>query len=143
MQLTLNLNFAPAPSRKCIQHTTWLDAGWACAPLGFTKKVEISQALSDALQHGDEDDPDQQLYDALWLAHHRLVIEQRPSLSFTFDYLLDDKVQGRHVERSLRLHVEERDYLILLGLRQDFPLGFEAPWGHETKFSNHSPNTKE
>jgi len=143
MQLPLNLTFTPAPSRKCIQHTTWLDAGWAVACLGFTKKVEISQALSDALDHGDEDEHDQQLYDALWLAHHYLAIDQRPSLSFTFDFLHDDKVKGRYVEHKLRLHVEEREDLILLGLQQDFPLGFEALWGHETNFSNHSPNTKE
>ena len=121
MQLTLNLTFAPAPSRKRLQASTWLDAGWATAPLGFTKKVEISQSLSDALQHGDEDDHDQQLYDALWLAHHHLVLDQRPSLSFTFDFLHDDKVKGRYVERSQRLHVEEGDHLILLGLLQDFP----------------------
>jgi hypothetical protein len=121
MQLTLNLTFAPAPSHKRIQHTTWLDAGWATACIGFTKKVEISQALNDALDHGDEDDHDQQLYDALWLAHHHLTLAQRPSLSFTFEYLHDDKVKGRYVERSLRLHVEERNDLILLGLLQDFP----------------------
>lgn len=121
MQLTLNLDFTPAPSRKLIQHTTWLSAGWASACLGFTKKVEISQSLSDALQHGDEDDHDQQLYDALWLAHHHLVIDQRPSLSFTFDYLHDDKLRGHYVERSLRLHVEEKEQFILLGLLQDFP----------------------
>ena len=121
MQLTLNLTFTSAPPRILIRPSIWLDAGWATAPLGFTKKVEISQALSDALDHGDEDDHDQQLYDALWLAHHRLVIDQRPSLSFTFDYLHDDNLKGRHVEHSLRLHVEEREQLILLGLRQDFP----------------------
>ena len=121
MQLTLNLTFAPAPSHKRLQASTWLDAGWAVAPLGFTKKLEISQALSDALQHGDEDDPDQQLYDALWLAHHHLVIDQRPAFSFTFNYLIDDKLQGLHIERSLRLHVEEKEQLILLGLLQDFP----------------------
>lgn len=121
MQLTLNLTFAPAPPRNLIRPTTWLDAGWATAPLGFTKKVEISQSLSDALQHGDEDFHDQQLYDALWLAHHHLALDQRPALSFTFDYLHDDKVKGRYVEHHLRLHVEERDHLILLGLLQDFP----------------------
>lgn len=121
MQLTLNLTFAPAPRRKCLHISTWLDAGWATAPLGFTKNVEISQALSDALDHGDEDEHDQQLYDALWLTHHHLVLDQRPSLSFTFEYLHDDKVKGCYVERSLRLHVEERDQLILLGLLQDFP----------------------
>ena len=127
MQLTLNLNFATAPPRNLIRPSTWLDAGWATAPLGFTKKVEISQSLSDALQHGDEDDHDQQLYDALWLAHHHLVIDQRPSLSFTFDYLHDDKLRGCHIERSLRLHVEESDHLILLGLRQDFPTQSQQP----------------
>ena len=121
MQLTFNLDFTPAPPRNLIRPTPWLDAGWATAPLGFTKKVEISQSLSDALQHGDEDDHDQQLYDALWLAHHHLVTDQRPSLSFTFDYLHDDKLRGRHIERSLRLHVEEKEQIILLGLLQDFP----------------------
>ena len=127
MQLTLNLTFAPAPPRNLIRPTTWLDAGWATAPLGFTKKVEISQSLSDALQHGDEDVHDQQLYDALWLAHHHLALAQHPALSFTFDYLHDDKVKGRYVEHHLRLHVEERDHLILLGLLQDFPTQSQQP----------------
>ena len=121
MQLTLNLTFAPAPPRNLIRPTIWLDAGWATACIGFTKNVEISQALSDALDHGDEDDHDQQLYDALWLAHHHLVLNQRPAFSFTFGYLIDDKLHGRHVEHSLRLHVEEKEQLILLGLLQDFP----------------------
>ncbi len=127
MQLTLNLTITSAPPRNLIRPTTWLDAGWATAPLGFTKKVEISQSLSDALQHGDEDVHDQQLYDALWLAHHHLALAQRPSLSFTFDYLHDDKVKGRYVEHHLRLHVEERDHLILLGLLQDFPTQSQQP----------------
>lgn len=127
MQLTLNLEFIPATPRNLIRPIIWLDAGWASAPLGFTKKVEISQALSDALQHGDEDEHDQQLYDALWLAHHHLVIDQRPSLSFTFDYLHNDKLRGRYLERSLRLHVEEREDLILLGLLQDFPIPSNQP----------------
>ena len=51
MQLTLNLTFTPPPSEKMfLKNTTWLDAGWATACLGFTKKVEISQTLSDCLQ---------------------------------------------------------------------------------------------
>ena len=124
MQLTLNLTFVPAPSIKTIfKNTTWLNAGWASACLGFTKKVEISQSLNDALMpiHADdEDDHDQQLYDALWMAHHYLVLDQRPSFSFTFDFLHDDKFNGHFVEHSLRLHVEEKEQLILLGLLQDF-----------------------
>jgi hypothetical protein len=123
-QLTLNLTFTPALSAKTVfRNTTWLDAGWATPCLGFTKKVEISQSLSDALMPihaNDEDDHDQQLYDALWLAHHHLVLDQHPSFSFTFDFLRDDKISGRFIETSLRLHVEEKEQLILLGLIQDF-----------------------
>ena len=124
MQLTLNLIFAPAPPVKTIfKNNTWLNAGWATACIGFTKKVEISQSLSDALKphHADdEDDHDQQLYDALWMAHHYLVLDQRPSFSFTFDFLRDDKYSGRLIEISLRLHVEDKERVVLLGLLQDF-----------------------
>ncbi|MBV6390955.1 MAG: hypothetical protein KPEEDBHJ_00159 [Anaerolineales bacterium] len=127
MQLTFNLDFIPATPRNLIRPIIWLDAGWASAPLGFTKKVEISRSLNDALNHGDEDECDQHLYDALWLAHHHLVLDQRPALSFTFDFLIDDKLHARHVEHSLRLHVEERDHLILLGLLQDFPTQSNQP----------------
>jgi hypothetical protein len=127
MQLTLNLTITSAPPRTLIRPSIWLSAGWATTCIGFTKKVEISQSLSDALDRGDEDDHDQQLYDALWLARHHLALAQRPCLSFTFDYLHDDKVKGRYVEHHLRLHVEERDQLILLGLRQDFPTPSNQP----------------
>ena len=119
MQLTLNLTFTPAPPiQRIFQNSTWLNAGWASTCLGFNKKVEISQPLSDVL--GNEDDHDQQLYDALWLAHHYLVLDQRPSFSFTFDFIRDDKISGRFIETSLRLHVEEKEQVILLGLLQDF-----------------------
>ena len=123
-QLTLKLIFTPIPPVKSIfKNTTWLDAGWATACLGFTKKVEISQSLSDALMPlhaNDEDELDQQLYDALWMAHHYLVLDQRPSISFTFDFLRDDKISGRLIKTSLRLHVEEKEQLVLLGLIEDF-----------------------
>jgi hypothetical protein len=124
MQLTLNLIFAPAPPvMTFFKNTTWLNAGWATACIGFIKKVEISQSLSDALKHhhaDDEADHDQQLYDALWMAHHYLVLDQRSSFSFTFDFLQDDKYNGRLTETSLRLHVEDKEQVVMLGLLQDF-----------------------
>lgn len=124
MQLTLNLTFIPThPAKSIFKNTTWLDAGWAAGCLGFTKKVEISQSLSDALKPchvEDDDEHDQQLYDALWLAHHHLVLDQRPSFSFTFDFLRDDQNVGALTETSLRLHVEEKEQMILLGLLRDF-----------------------
>jgi hypothetical protein len=123
MQLTLNLSFTPAlRNKKVFNNITWLDAGWATACLGFTKKVEISQSLSDALaslQGGDEDDYDQHLYDALWLAHHHLALKGQPSFSFTFDFLRDDKHRGRMARHSLRLRVEEKEQVILLGLARE------------------------
>jgi hypothetical protein len=124
MQLTLNLTFTPVlPAKTIFKNTTWLDAGWAAGCLGFTKKVEVSQLLSDALmplQTEDEDDHDQRLYDALWLAHHHLVLDQRSFFSFTLDFLREDKTTGTMTETSLRLHVEEKEQLILLGLLRDF-----------------------
>jgi hypothetical protein len=124
MQLTLNLTFSPAMRVTCIfKNTIWLDAGWATTYLGFTKKVEISQALSDCLQPlqmEDADDADQHLYDALWLAHHHLALNQRSVFSFTFDFLRDDKTLGKFTETSLRLHLQEKEHVILLGLLQDF-----------------------
>jgi len=124
MQLTLNLTFTPVlPAKTIFKNATWLDAGWATTCLGFTKKVEVSQSLSDALmplQPEDEDDHDQRLYDALWLAHHHLVLDQRSSFSFTLDFLREDKTAGTMTETSLRLHVEEKEQSILLGLLRDF-----------------------
>jgi len=76
MQLTLDLTFTPVPPvNRIFKNTIWLDAGWATACLGFTKKVEISQTLSDCLQPYptvDDDDTDQHLYDALWSATSKL-----------------------------------------------------------------------
>lgn len=110
MQLNLNLTFRSAPPGNLIRPAIWQNAGWAAACLGFTKMVEISQSLRDALDPGDEDHHDQQLYDALWLARHHLALLQRPCFSFTFD-------RG---EAILRLHVEEKEQVILLGFLQDF-----------------------
>ncbi|MBI5955334.1 MAG: hypothetical protein HY865_27065 [Chloroflexi bacterium] len=121
MQLSLNLSFTPVfRNKKVFNTTTWLDAGWATPCLGLAKKVEISQSLSDALaslQGGDEHD--QHLYDALWLAHHHLALKGQPSFSFTFDFLCDDKHSGRMTSHSLRLRVEEREQVILLGLNRE------------------------
>ena len=123
MQLTFNLTITPPrPGKTFFKNTTWLDAGWATRCLGFTKKVEISQSMSDALKplQTQEDDHDQQLYDALWLAQHYYDLNQRQSFSFTFDFLREDKISGRMIETSLRLHLEEKDHVILLGFLRDF-----------------------
>ena len=125
MQMQLTLDFTPKPQRKPILvNTTWMDASDVARGIGFTIPVEVSIALSDALeplQTEDDEDYDQRLYDALWLAHHYHSLDpRRPSISFTFDFLREDKHTGKFIEASLRLRVEAQKQVVLLALIQDF-----------------------
>ena len=124
MQLTLNLAFSPAPPMKAfIQNNLWIDVSAEAQLIGFREKVEISQALSDTIQPiqtEDEDAYNQRLYDAIWLAHHYWCLDQRPSFSFTFDFLHEDLVTGKVNENSLRLYLEIREGIASLGLLNDF-----------------------
>ena len=45
---------------------------------------------------------------------------QRESISFTFDFLREDKHLGKFIEASLRLRVEVQKQVVLMGLSQDF-----------------------
>ena len=126
MQMQLTLDFTPRHSnlKAIIKNTTCMDVSDIARGIGFTIPVEVSIALSDALeplQTEDDDDYDQRLYDALWLAHHYLALDhQRPSISFTFDFLRENKHTGKFIEASLRLRVETQKQVVLLGLIQDF-----------------------
>ena len=126
MQMQLALDFTPRPSylKPNIKNTTWMNVSDVARGIGFTNPVEVSIALNDALmplQTEDDDDYDQRLYDALWLAHHYFSLDhQRESLSFTFDFLREDKPSGKFIEASLRLRVEAQRQVVLLGLTQDF-----------------------
>ena len=55
------------------------------------------------------------------VAVHKLGLAGHFTLSLHwYDFLRDDKISGRFIAASLRLHVEEKEQLILLGLIQDF-----------------------
>jgi len=131
MQLTMNLDiFSVQPGKKIIRSNLWIDVSPEARMIGFTRKVEVSQSLSDALQPiqtEDEDAYEQRLYDALWLAHHYLCLEERSSFSFTLDFLRDDLVAGRMTENSLRLHLEMCGSTVSLGLLEDFPNRLHSP----------------
>ena len=120
MQLTLSLEFAPAPPVKpTIQNNLWIDVSPEAHFIGFTQKVEISQSLNDALQPAqteDEDAYNQRLYDAIWLAHHYWRLDQRPSYFFMFGFLRE----GLTTEHNLHLHVEVHKGTARIGLLQDF-----------------------
>ena len=124
MQLTLDFTSRPPKQKLIIKNTTWMNVSDVARGIGFTIPVEVSIALSDALeplQTEDDEDYDQRLYDALWLAHHYFSLDhQRESLSFTFDFLREDKPSGKFIEASLRLRVEAQRQVVLLGLTQDF-----------------------
>ena len=122
--MTLDLTFiSQLKQAPIIKYQSWLDVSAIAKGVGFIAPVEISIALSDALaphQAVDDDDYDQRLYDALWLAHHYLSLDQRTSFTFTFDFLRNDKLNGKFVEANLRLMVQAQKNLTLIGLPQDF-----------------------
>ena len=125
MQLTLDFTSRPPKQKLIIKNTTWMNVSDVARGIGFTIPVEVSIALSDALeplQTEDDEDYDQRLYDALWLAHHYLSLDlrQRESITFTFDFLREDKHTGKFIEASLRLRVDVQKQVVLLGLMQDF-----------------------
>ena len=124
MQLTLDFTSRPPKQKLIIKNTTWMNVSDVARGIGFTIPVEVSIALSDTLmplQTEDDEDYDQRLYDALWLAHHYLSLDlQRLSISFTFDFLCKDKHAGKFIEASLRLRAETQKQVVLLGLMQDF-----------------------
>ena len=111
MQMQLALDFTPRPQQKqksIIKNPTWVDVTDIARGVGFSVPVEVSIALSDALaplQTEDDEDYDQRLYDALWLAHHYLSLDLRESFTFTFDFLRKDR------QASLRLRVEMQKQL--------------------------------
>ncbi len=126
MPMQLMLDFTPQPSfqpKPVVRNTRWVDVSDIAGGVGFKLPVEVSVALKDALaplQTEDDAEYDQRLYDALWLAHHYLSLDQRPSITFTFDFLREDHPGGKMAETTLRLRAEAQNQLVLLGLPQDF-----------------------
>ena len=88
----------------------------------FHQPVEIGLALQEALEPlstEEEDDYDQRLFDALWLAHFELALADHLDARFTFTFPRNEETQ------LLRLRCEVRNKSILLGLVQDLQ---EATW---------------
>lgn len=123
MQLTMSLDIFPVPKPKNgLQSKLWIDLTPEARMIGFTYKVEISQCLYDALQplqYEEEYDSEQRLYDAIWLAHHYLCLEQRTSISYIFDFQHNEPLAGKLIEQCLRLRLEIRAGTALIGLLND------------------------
>ena len=83
----------------------------------------ISLALSDALEASrleSDADYDQHLYDALWLAHFELSLNDGRPANFTFTFSRAHWKTGELSETGLRLRVEKGSQSIRLGLKTDF-----------------------
>lgn len=122
-QLTLDFTIRTPKQKSLIRNTTWVDVSDIARGVGFHAPVEVSMGLSDALEPlktHEVDEYDQHLYDALWLAHHHLSLDQRSACTFTFDFLREDLLGGKFIEARLRLRVEVQKRVVLLGLLQDF-----------------------
>ena len=126
MSNQLPLNFSdrsPPASESAIENPTWQDVSEIAAGVGFSEPVSISLALSDALEANHletDDDYDQRLYDALWLAHFELSLNDGRPANFTFTFPRKHWKTEELFDTSLRLRVERQFQGIRLGLKQDF-----------------------
>ena len=102
---------------------TWLDISDIARGVGFAETVHLSLALNDALEARNEmseSDYDQLLYDALWLAHLQLTLNQSQVATFNFVFPSNDWETEKKWDISLRLRVEAYKQVVLLGLLSDF-----------------------
>lgn len=124
MQLTLDFTSGPRLSRTpMVPSVTRLEVSEIARGVGFANKVEVSLALSDALepiQSEEDGDYDQRLYDALWLAHFQLFLDQSRSATFAFTFPRKHWKTEEITEASLRLRVETQLQSVLVGLLPDF-----------------------
>lgn len=126
MPMQLILDFTPKPQREqqpIIQNEAWLDVSDIARGVGFTATIQLSSALDDALrplQNEIDGDYDQRLYDCLWLAHFQLSLNQSQSATFNFTFPRKDSKTEKVSEISLRVRVEARKQIVLLGLLEEF-----------------------
>ncbi len=119
-QITVSL--AP-PIKARVNDPRWLDVGDIARGVGFTGKVAISAALSDALEPvaaEREDSYDQRVYDTLWQAHFQLVRDQLRSTTFNFSFQRADWKPSETTDIRLRLRVATWQEAVVIGLLDDF-----------------------
>jgi len=124
MQMTLNFTSGPQQEqRPIIQNETWLDVSDIAHGVGFTATVKVGISLNNALQPVQNEidgDYDQRLYDALWVAHFKLSLDQSQSATFNFTFPRKDRKTKEVSDVSLRVRVETQKEVVLLGLLQAF-----------------------
>ena len=126
MAMQLMLDSTPEPQREkqpIIRNGVWVDVSDIARGVGFTTSVQISILLKDALeplQNEVDGDYDQRLYDALWMAHFKLSLDQSQSATFNFTFPRKEAKTEKVSEIGLRLRVEAQKHVVWLGLMGDF-----------------------
>lgn len=104
------------------QQNAWLDVTDIARWVGFTTTVGISGALHDALtplRTEPDGEYDQRLYDCLWLAHLRLLLDREPCVNFTFAFPRRERNAGKTFEICLRARAEAQGQLVIISLPRD------------------------
>ena len=124
MQLTFDFTLKPQQEQKpIIENEAWLDVSDIARGVGCITAVQVSINLNEALQslqNEIDSDYDQRLYDALWLAHFKLSLDQSQSATFSFTFPRKDSKTEEASEVSLRVRAEAQKQIVLLGLLKDF-----------------------
>jgi hypothetical protein len=122
----LPLDFTPKAQQEpkpVIENASRLDVNDLAPGMGFTTTVRCSIALHDALQplqNEIDSDYDQRLCDLLWMAHFKLSLGQSQCATFHFTFARKDSKIKEVYEASLRVRVELRKQIVLLGFLEDF-----------------------
>ena len=122
-QLSMSLASASAKTRAQDNDARWLDVSDVALGTGFTTKVSISVSLSDTLDENEietDGDYDQRLWNALWLAHFKLSLDQTQSATFNFTFQRKHWRTEELMQVNLRLRVEIKGLTAFVGLLDDF-----------------------
>ena len=126
MSMQLTFDFFPRHQREqrpIIQNEAWLDASDIARGVGFTTTIQVGINLNEALQplqNEIDDDYDQRLYDALWMAHFRLSLENSKFGRFNFTFPRKGWKPAEVAEISLRVRAVRQKQVVRIGLWQDF-----------------------
>jgi hypothetical protein len=126
MSVQLTFGFTPRlqrDERLILQNEAWLDVSDIACGVGFTTTVQISNNLIAKLRPGQNEvdaDYDQRLYDALWITHFKLSLDQSQSALFNFTFSHKDGKAEKVAEICLRPKVESQKHVVWLGWRADF-----------------------
>jgi hypothetical protein len=126
MSMQLTFDCTPRPPQEqgpILPNEDWLDVSDIARGVGFTIAVQVGISLHEALQplqNEIDGDYDQRLYDALWMSHFKLSLENSQSATFNFTFPRKDRKTGEDSEISLRVRAVKQKQVTLVGLLQDF-----------------------